>query len=390
MLDRTDRSLIGIWWWTVDRWLLASAFLLMVTGLLLVMAASPPVASRIGLSEQHFVWRQLIYLAPSIGLMLGVSLLTTRTIRIIALAGLIGILGLMIATLAIGPEVKGATRWISLGLFRLQPSEFAKPLFAVVCAWLLGLWREGEHFPGWIWASGIAAILVTILVLQPDIGMTSVVVLTWGFLMFLAGMPLLLVLAAVAMAPLALLAAYLYLPHVTLRIQKFIDGGTMQTERSIQSFIDGGLFGVGPGDGRVKLHLPYAHADFIFSVAAEEYGLLACLFLIGVYAFFVLRSFSRSVSAEGMFTLLATSGLTMQFGVQAAIHMASSVDLIPTKGMTLPFISYGGSSLMASSLTVGIILALTRTKNATSPSSYGLRSNISDARFDASPHKEAT
>ena len=390
MLDRTDRSLIGIWWWTVDRWLLASAFLLMVTGLLLVMAASPPVASRIGLSEQHFVWRQLIYLAPSIGIMLGFSLLTARSIRIIAIIGLIGILGLMIATLAIGPEVKGATRWISLGLFSLQPSEFAKPLFAVVCAWLLGLWREGEHFPGWIWASGIAAILVTILVLQPDIGMTSVVVLTWGFLMFLAGMPLLLVLAAVAMAPLALLAAYLYLPHVTLRIQKFIDGGTMQTERSIQSFIDGGLFGVGPGDGRVKLHLPDAHADFIFSVAAEEYGLLACLFLIGVYAFFVLRSFSRSVSAEGMFTLLAASGLTMQFGVQAAIHMASSVDLIPTKGMTLPFISYGGSSLMASGLTVGIILALTRTKNATSPSSYGLRSNISDARFDASPHKEAS
>jgi cell division protein FtsW len=321
--------------------------------------------------------------------MLAISLLTARTIRILALVGLLGIVGLMIATLAIGPEVKGATRWISLGPLRLQPSEFAKPFFAVVCAWLLGLWREGENFPGWMWASGIAAVIVTILVLQPDIGMTSVLVLTWGFLMFLAGMPLLLVLMATALAPLALVTAYFFLPHVQKRINKFLDGGNMQTERSIQSFIDGGLFGVGPGDGTVKLHLPDAHADFIFSVAAEEYGLLACLFLISVYGFFVLRGFSRSVSGEGMFTLLAVSGLTMQFGVQAAIHMASSVDLIPTKGMTLPFISYGGSSLLASGITVGIILALTRTQNASTVSSDGRRSDISQTRLYPSHSREA-
>ena len=388
MLDRTDRSLIGIWWWTVDRWLLTSALLLMVIGLLLVMAASPPVAARIGLPEQHFVWRQLIYLVPSVGIMLGISLLSARTIRVLALVGLIGIIGLMIATLAIGPEVKGATRWISLGPLRLQPSEFAKPFFAVVCAWLLGLWREGENFPGWMWASGIAAIIVTILVLQPDIGMTSVLVLTWGFLMFLAGMPLLLVLMATALAPLALVTAYFLLPHVHNRVDKFLAGGNMQTERSIQSFIDGGLFGVGPGDGTVKLHLPDAHADFIFSVAAEEYGLLACLFLISVYGFFVLRGFSRSVSGEGMFTLLAASGLTMQFGVQAAIHMASSVDLIPTKGMTLPFISYGGSSLLASGITVGIILALTRTQNASIVSSDVRRSGLSETRLYPSHSRE--
>ena len=360
MLDRTDRSIVGIWWWTVDRWLLSSTILLMGIGIILVMAASPPVAERIGLPQQHFVIRQLIYILPAVCLLLITSMLTPRQIRILSLLGLGGICGLMILTLISGAEVKGATRWISFGPLRLQPSEFAKPLFAIVCAWLLSLWREGDDFPGWIWATAIAGMIVSILILQPDVGMTSVIVLTWGFQMFLAGMPVLLVVLAAAAAVIGGLLAYLLLDHVQNRVENFLDGGAWQTTQSIRSFIDGGFLGVGPGDGKVKHHLPDAHADFIFSVAAEEYGLFACLLLITLYAFFVLRGFSQSASGESLFSLIAGAGLSMQFGVQAAIHMASSVNLIPTKGMTLPFISYGGSSLLASALTVGLILAVTR------------------------------
>ncbi len=364
MLDRTDRSLVGIWWWTVDKWLLAGALILMVLGALLVMAAGPAVANLINLPSQHFMVRQLVYVLPSLAIMITVSMLEPRPIRVLSLVGLVGVIVLMIMAIVAGSEIKGATRWLTLFGFNLQPSEFAKPLFAIVSAWLLTLWREGEDFPGWIYSTALLASLVTILVLQPDIGMTAVIVLTWGFQMFLAGMPMLFVIGALAIAPLALYAAYLNLDHVTLRINKFFEGGSWQVERARQSFAEGGLFGVGPGDGTVKLNLPDAHSDFIFAVAAEEYGALACLVLLGIYGFIVMRGFTRALSNEGLFCLIATSSLVMQIGVQAAIHMASSVDLIPTKGMTLPFVSYGGSSLLASGLTMGLILALTRRRNS--------------------------
>ncbi|MEK9610362.1 MAG: putative peptidoglycan glycosyltransferase FtsW [Alphaproteobacteria bacterium] len=364
MLDRTDRSLVGIWWWTVDKWLLAGALILMVLGALLVMAAGPAVANLINLPSQHFMVRQLLYVLPSLAVMITVSMLEPRPIRALSLVGLAGVIGLMIMAIVAGSEIKGATRWITLFGFNLQPSEFAKPLFAIVSAWLLTLWREGEDFPGWIYSTALLAGLVTILVLQPDIGMTAVIVLTWGFQMFLAGMPMLFVIGAVAIAPLALYVAYLNLDHVTLRINKFFEGGSWQVERARQSFAEGGLFGVGPGDGTVKLNLPDAHSDFIFAVAAEEYGALACLVLLGIYGFIVMRGFARALSDEGLFCLIAASSLVMQIGVQAAIHMASSVDLIPTKGMTLPFVSYGGSSLLASGLTMGLLLALTRRRNS--------------------------
>ena len=360
MFDRTDRSHIGVWWWTVDKMMLASIFLLMVLGAVLVMAASPPVASRIGLPEQHFVWKQLIFLMPATAIMLITSIFSARLIRILCLFGLVFVSCLMIATVLIGPEVKGATRWLTISGFRLQPSEFIKPLCAVSCARLLGLWREREQFPGWIWASAISGFVIALLMFQPDIGMASVVLLTFGFQLFLAGLPLLIVFTAIGLTPLAGWLGYSHFGHVQQRVDRFLDGGGMQTERSIQSFVEGGWFGVGPGDGTVKQDLPDAHADFIFSVAAEEYGLMACLLLIGAYSFVVIRGYAQSLNRPNMFAILAVSGLTTQFGLQAAIHMASSVDMIPTKGMTLPLISYGGSSLLASGLTLGLILALTR------------------------------
>ncbi len=360
MLDRTDRSLVGVWWWTVDKWLLAGALMLMTLGVILVMAASPAVASLINLSSQHFVLRQLTYLLPALLIMLAVSMLELRPIRALALIGLAVTLGLMILATLVGSEIKGATRWVSLAGFTLQPSEFAKPLFAIVSAWLLTLWREGQDFPGWAYATGLAAIIVTILVAQPDIGMTVLILLTWGFQMFLAGMPMLFVIGATAVAPAAVGLGDFLLPQVKMRVAKFFEGGSWQVERAMDSFAQGGFFGVGPGDGTVKLHLPDAHSDFIFAVAAEEYGALACLALLGLYGFIIMRGFARALSGEGLFCLIATASLVMQFGIQASIHMASSLNLIPTKGMTLPFISYGGSSLLATGLTMGLILALTR------------------------------
>jgi len=364
MLDRTDRSLVGVWWWTVDRGLLLSTVMLMVMGILLVMAAGPAVADLIKLPSQHFTMRQITFIIPSLVLMLTVSMLEPRPIRALSLVSLAVVMGLMVLAIVAGSEIKGATRWISIMGFNLQPSEFAKPLFAVVSAWLLTLWREGEDFPGWIYSTGLLAAIVTILVLQPDIGMTVVVVMTWGFQMFLAGMPMMFVIGAVALAPLALFTAYKTLDHVKVRIDKFFEGGSWQVDQARQSFADGGIFGVGPGDGTIKLNLPDAHSDFIFAVAAEEYGAIACIALLCVYGFVVIRGFARAMSDEGLFCLIAGSSLVMQVGVQACIHMASSVDLIPTKGMTLPFVSYGGSSMLASSLTMGLLLAITRRRNS--------------------------
>ena len=292
MLDRTDRSLVGIWWWTVDKWLLASALLLMTLGMILVMAASPAVASLINLSSQHFIMRQIIYLVPALMIMLSVSMLEPRPIRVLSLIGLIVVIGLMFLAIVTGNEIKGATRWISFTGFTLQPSELAKPFFAIVSAWLLTLWREGQDFPGWAYATGLAAIIVTILVGQPDIGMTALIIVTWGFQMFLAGMPMLFVIGAAGLTPLAFFIAYLNLPHVQLRVDKFFDGGSWQVERAKESFAEGGYFGVGPGDGIVKLHLPDAHSDFIFAVAAEEYGAIACLALLGLYGFVIVRGFA--------------------------------------------------------------------------------------------------
>ena len=373
MLDRTDRSLVGIWWWTVDKWLLASALLLMTLGMILVMAASPAVASLINLSSQHFIVRQIIYLVPALMIMLSVSMLEPRPIRALSLVGLVVVIGLMLLAIVKGNEIKGATRWISIADLTLQPSELAKPFFAIVSAWLLTLWREGQDFPGWAYATGLAAIIVTILVGQPDIGMTALILVTWGFQMFLAGMPMLFVISAAALTPLGFFIAYMSFPHVQLQIDKFFEGGSWQVERAKESFAEGGYFGVGPGDGIIKLHLPDAHSDFIFAVAAEEYGAIACLALLGLYGFVIVRGFARALSGEGLFCLIAASSLVMQFGVQASIHMASSVNLIPTKGMTLPFISYGGSSLLASSITMGAILALTRKRSTSDHFSDGGR-----------------
>ena len=360
---RTDNSALGRWWWTVDHLMLAALGLLIGAGFLLLLAASPAVADRIGLGSFHFFNRQLFYLPLAVAGMLGVSLLSPLGVRRLAVGLFLVALVLLVLTPWLGVEAKGARRWIGVGALSIQPSEFIKPAFAVVAAWMFAERRLREGFPGNSLSIALYALVAGLLVIQPDFGMAVVVTAVWFTQFFLAGLPLALV-ALCAVIGLALLTAgYFEFEHVASRIDRFLDpstGDTFQVATAIEAFMNGGLFGRGPGEGTVKGILPDAHSDFIFAVAGEEFGLLACLGIVAVFAFVVLRGFSRLLQERDFFVLLATAGLLTQFGLQAVVNMASTLRLMPTKGMTLPFISYGGSSLLALALSMGMVLALTR------------------------------
>ncbi|MGH6949174.1 MAG: FtsW/RodA/SpoVE family cell cycle protein [Kiloniellales bacterium] len=362
-LPRSDTSIVGCWWWTVDRWTLLALTLLIGLGVVLMMAASPAAGGRIGLDGFQLAQRQLMLVPVALVLMLAVSLLDPRWVRRLAVVGLAGSILLLAATLAIGVEIKGATRWIQLGGLSIQPSEFAKPCLTVTAAWLFASGKLDPRFPGGLLASLLFAAVAGLVIAQPDLGQSFVIGAVWGLQLFLAGlsMPLVIGLAAAGIG--VLVSSYFLLPHVASRVDRFLDpaaGDHYQVERSIEAFMNGGLWGRGPGEGTVKSLLPDSHSDFIFAVAGEELGLVACLFIVALFAFVVLRGFARLLSDDSLFALLAGTGLIAQFGLQAIINMATALRLMPTKGMTLPFISYGGSSLMALALGMGMLLALTR------------------------------
>lgn len=361
--SRTDQSILGRWWWTVDRGLLALLLVLMTFGVVLVMAASPPVALRIGLGQYHFLFRHLIVLVPSFLIMLGLSLLDVKYIWRLSAIMLIGSFLALVYVLGFGAEIKGAQRWIHFPGLSLQPSEFAKPAFIVVAAWFIALQKDKPEFSGTKIAAGIYGVLVSLLVLQPDMGMTFVVTTCFAVLIFLAGLPLRIVAVLIVVAIGVLFLAYASFSHVQSRVDRFLDpasGDTFQIEKSLEAFRQGGIFGTGPGQGTVKLSIPDVHADFIFSVVGEELGLIFVIILVALYGYILVRGFNRIIDSENMFVILAVGGLLTMFGLQALIHMGSALHLLPTKGMTLPFISYGGSSLLSMSIAMGMVLALTR------------------------------
>ena len=361
---RTDQSAMAQWWWTVDRWTLVALTILIGLGALMIMASSPAVAIRIHASSpQYFVHHYLIELPMALAVMFGVSLLSPRDVRRLALAVFaVFMLGLAY-TLVGGIDIKGARRWIALPFFSLQPSEFVKPCFAVLAAWLFAQHKLTPKFPGhWI-AIALAFVIVALLIKQPDLGMAVVVIAVFFIQFFLAGLNLFWIVAFVLAAGGGMVGAYFALPHVTSRVDRFLDPtatNSYQIDRAMDAFMNGGLWGRGPGEGTMKQYLPDAHADFVFAVAGEELGLVVCLVIVALFAFVVLRGFSRLTQENNLFVVLAATGLFVQFGLQAVINMASSLELMPTKGMTLPFISYGGSSLVALGLTMGMALALTR------------------------------
>ncbi len=364
-----DNSLLGRWWWSVDRWTLGAIFVLIGFGYIMMLAASPAVAERIGTSRDVFIFKQVFFLAVAAGVVFGVSLLSPRDIRRLAIAGCLIALALTAATMVIGVEIKGARRWISLPGMSVQPSEFLKPCFAVVAAWLLAEGKKSPRFPGLILACVVFGLILLLLKSQPDIGMLAVVTTVFLAQLYIGGLPLVLVGMALGLMGTGAVSAYVLFPHVQSRVNRFWEGtgDNYQVTTALEAFGNGGLLGRGPGEGRVKDILPDAHADFVFAVAGEEFGMILCCVIIGVFAFIVLRGLLRLLKEHDPFIVLACTGLVTGFGLQAFVNMASTLKLIPTKGMTLPFISYGGSSALAVALGMGMLLALTRKRGRDEP-----------------------
>jgi len=362
-IARTDTSLVGLWWWTVDRWTLAALAAIIAIGAMLTLAASPPVAERLGFDAFHFARRQFMFLGAAAAIIFATSFLSARGVRRLGLVCFVAAMMLTAATLFVGPEIKGATRWLQYHSLSLQPSEFIKPSFAILAAWMFSTQRLDGRFPGYAVATALFLVVAGLLLLQPDVGMTMVVAAIWSVQFFIAGLPLLFVIAIGFLFLGASVGVYFAFAHVQARVDRFLDpaaGENYQVSRALEAFYNGGWAGRGPGEGRVKEVLPDAHADFIFAVAGEEFGLILCLILVGLFTFVVLRGFSRALKDNDLFGLLAASGLLAQFAIQAIINMASNINLMPPKGMTLPFVSYGGSSTLALALGMGAVLALTR------------------------------
>ncbi len=377
-LSRTNRTALAEWWWTVDRLTLLAIGLLISLGMVLTLAASPAVAMRLHYPPFHFVYKQLLFLLPSIAILVGVSLLTVKQIRRLAVFVFAGAFAAMILTLLVGPEMNGAHRWILIGPFALQPSEFIKPAFIVIAAWMFAEAHRLPGFPGTAVAVALYVMVISVLALQPDFGQLMLITMVFGAIFFMAGLSWVWIGSLGTAALAGLMAAYMLMPHVASRIDRFVNpagGDTYQIDTALDAFHAGGIFGRGPGEGEVKQILPDAHTDFIFAVAAEEYGVLAGLLIIGLFAFIVMRTLSRAMEEQDLFIQYSSCGLVALFGLQALINMAVNVNLIPAKGMTLPFISYGGSSLFAVSLTMGMLLALTRRRagsHVPMPSGWGV------------------
>jgi cell division protein FtsW len=368
---RTDRTALGIWWWTTDRWLLGATAILVTLGVLLSFASSPAAAQRIGIDDQfHFAIRQLVFGVGAATIVLAVSMLSPKGIRRAAFFIYIVAIGVMAALPFIGHSAKGAARWLMIGGFTFQPSEFMKPALIILVSWMFAEGQKGEGVPGVSIAFGLYFIAVALLLMQPDVGQTVLITIAFGAAFWMAGVPISWIMGLGAVALGGLASTYFLFDHVHARVQKFLSpdqADTHQVTRAAEAIHAGGLFGRGPGEGVMKRHVPDLHTDFIYSVAAEEYGLVFSLALISLFAFIVVRGLYKSMKLADPFEQVASAGLFVLLGQQTFINVAVNLNMIPTKGMTLPFISYGGSSMLAMGLTLGMALALTRKR----PGSYG-------------------
>jgi cell division protein FtsW len=363
IISRTDTSRLAVWWYSVDRTLLGALLALAAAGIVISMAASPAVALRRGMAPFALAERHVLFTGLACTAMMFVSLFTAGQIRRVALGVLIVAFAALAAVLVIGPEVNGARRWLRVGGHSIQPSEFAKPAFIVMSAWLLAETQRRQGMPA-IWlAIGLYSIMVALLLAEPDVGQTLLISLVWGAMFLLSGLPLIGALAFLLVGLVGGGVAYVIFPHVRVRLDKFLSPGssdTFQTDRALQSFLEGGFFGRGPGEGTIKNVLPDAHTDFIFAVVAEEYGIVACIALAGLIAFIVFRALLAVVEEKDLFIRLAVSGLALLIAFQTLINMGVNVGLLPAKGMTLPFISNGGSSMIAVGFGAGLMLGLLR------------------------------
>ncbi len=362
-VSRADRSRTAEWWFTVDHVLVGAILTIVGAGLVLSLAASPAVAIKKGLPTYYFVERHLVFSAAGVLVMLAVSLFSPRGVRRLSLLLLVLAVGGMFAVHLVGAEINGARRWLFFGGHSIQPSEFAKPAFVVVAAWLFAESEKRHDMPALTFAIGLAALLAGLLLAEPDVGQTLLLCAVWGALYYLSGQPLLGAGIVGACGLLGMVFAYTTFDHVRIRVDRFLSPAPneySQIDRAMKSFSEGGFLGRGPGEGTIKNVLPDAHTDFIFAVVAEEYGVVACLVLVGLFAFVVMRALVKAAQEPDAATRLAIQGLALLFGLQALINMGVNVGLLPAKGITLPFISAGGSSTLAVSITLGMLLALTR------------------------------
>ena len=362
--SRADDSAFSRWWWSVDRTMIALLVPIIMIGVIVLMAAGPAAANRLGIeNEFRFPMRQLIFLIPAIILMVGVSFLSPLQARRLGVVVFAGALGLMVLTVLFGGSINGSTRWIDLGLISVQPSEFAKPGFVIAAAWMLAEGARSPGFPGGAIAMVLYGLFAGLLLLQPDFGQWALVTAVWAVMFFIAGWSWLWIALLAGAGLSALTAGYFLSDHVAARIDGFLNPAsaeTYQVDRAIDTIANGGLIGRGEALP-VKGLLPDAHTDFIFAAAAEEYGFAIGLIIILLFAVFVGRAFFIAASRRGVFAQCAVAGLAAIVGFQAIINIGVSLRALPAKGMTLPFISYGGSSLLASGLAIGLIIALTRT-----------------------------
>ena len=361
---RADRSRLGVWWWTTDHWMLGALGVLIFMGVALSFASSPSAAARIGLDFPfHFAIRQTAFAVMGAAILLGVSMLSPRGVRRTAFFVYLGAILIMAALPFIGHEAKGATRWIHIGGLTLQPSEFMKPALIVLVSWMFAEGQKGEGVPGISIAFGLYGLAVVLLLLEPDVGQTVLITVAFGAAFWMAGVPMSWVMGLAGVAMAGLMSTYFLFDHVHSRVQKFLSpeqADTHQISRASEAIAAGGLIGRGPGEGVMKRHVPDLHTDFIYSVAAEEYGLILSLILIGLFALVAVRGLYKAMKLSDPFEQVAAAGLFVLVGQQAFINIAVNLNMIPTKGMTLPFISYGGSSMLAMGLTLGMGLALIR------------------------------
>ncbi len=364
--DQRGEPILPRWWRTIDRWTMSCVLILFVIGLLLGLASSPPLAGRNGFDPFHYVERQAIFGGLALVAMLLTSMMSPTLVRRLAVLGFLASFVALVFLPVFGTDFgKGAVRWYSLGFASLQPSEFLKPGFVVVAAWLLAASQEINGPPGRLWSFALCMAIVAMLVMQPDFGQACLILFGWGVMYFVAGAPMLLLVGMAGAVVLGGMFAYSNSEHFARRIDGFLNqelDPTTQLGYATNAIREGGLFGVGVGEGQVKWSLPDAHTDFIIAVAAEEYGLILVLIIIALYSLIVVRSLLRLMRERDMFIRLAGTGLACMFGVQAMINMGVAVRLLPAKGMTLPFVSYGGSSLIAGGIAVGMLLAFTRSR----------------------------
>lgn len=369
LLTRHSKSKISNWWWTVDKVNFSLALFLIFIGVMLVLSASPSAAHRDRLVDEFsFVKKQGVFILVGIGLMIGVSMQNLRTIRRLAVLGFLCAFVGVVLTYIVGDATKGAARWIKFAGFSLQPSEFIKPVFIVVTAWLLDANKRTDDFPGMTVSVVLYVITAGAVFGQPDLGMTVLISGVWALQMVWAGIPAWLISILFTLGAVLVTGSYFFLAHVRDRIDRFLATENeigSQIQKSMDAFANGNLLGRGPGEGVVKMSLPDVHTDFIFSLAGEEYGVWLTSLIVISFAVIVVRTMLNSLKDNNLFQMYAASGLAASLGGQAIVNMCSSLQLMPAKGMTLPFVSYGGSSMLASCLTMGMLLAITR-KNAVS------------------------